>query len=104
MKNYWRPDRAFLERRSREQLIAIAKESGYAEGVGSIGSFKKAELVGSLLRHFAGAHAAAEPTPAQRKALEWLPEALLSPAVNPSARQWLQTDESLEEEPLEDAA
>lgn len=85
MRNHWRPDRAFLDRRTREQLVGIAKACGYAEGVGGIGSFKKAELVGCLLRHFASAHAAAAPTPAQVKAREWLPEAMLFPAIDPDA-------------------
>lgn len=47
MRNHWRPDRAFLERRTRDQLIAIACESGYAGGVGSVASYKKSELVNS---------------------------------------------------------
>lgn len=34
--------------------------------------------------HFESAHAANEPTPAQIKAQEWLPEAMLFPAVLPS--------------------
>jgi hypothetical protein len=95
---------------SRDQLDAIAKDCGYAEGVGSIGSFKKSELVSSLLRHFASAHAASEPTPAQRKALDWLPEAMLFPAVDPSATREPDAegkpdiDESFDEEPLDDAA
>ncbi len=110
MRKHWRPCRAFLERRSRDQLVAIAKDSGYAEGVGSIGSFKKSELVSSLLRHFANAHAASDPTPAQRRALEWLPEAMLFPAVDRSATQEPEAedepdiDEPLEDEPLDDAA
>ncbi len=110
MRNHWRPCRAFLERRTRDQLVAIAKDCGYAEGVRSIGSFKKSELVGSLLRHFANAHAAPEPTPAQRRALEWLPEAMLFPAVDPSATQEPEAEDepdidvSFEEEPLDDAA
>jgi ParB family chromosome partitioning protein len=102
MRNHWRPDRAFLERRSREQLLAIAKDCGYADGVGSIGSFKKSELVSSLLRFFVSAHAAAEPTPAQRKARDWLPEAMLFPAVDPSAQQEPEADEGSLDEAFED--
>lgn len=105
MRNHWRPCRAFLERRSREQLVAIAKDCGYAEGVGSIGSFKKSELVTSLLRFFASAHAAAEPTPAQRKAREWLPEAMLFPAVDPAAQSEDENlDEPFDDEGLDEAA
>jgi hypothetical protein len=46
-------------------------------------SYKKSELINCLLRHFANAHAASDPTPAQIKAREWLPEAMLFPAVDP---------------------
>jgi ParB family transcriptional regulator, chromosome partitioning protein len=68
MKNHWRPDAAFFGKRSREQLVGIAKECGYADGNGSLGSYKKSELTSSLVRHFVNAHSTAEPTEAQRKA------------------------------------
>jgi ParB family chromosome partitioning protein len=85
MKNHWRPDAAFFGKRNREQLIGIAKECGYADGNGSLGSYKKSELTSSLVRHFVNAHGTAEPTEAQRKAQDWLPEAMLFPAVDPNA-------------------
>jgi ParB family chromosome partitioning protein len=85
MKNHWRPDAAFFGKRNREQLVGIAKECGYADGNGSLGGYKKSELTPSLVRHFVNAHSTAEPTDAQRKAREWLPEAMLFPAVDPSA-------------------
>jgi ParB family chromosome partitioning protein len=85
MKNHWRPDAAYFGKRNREQLIVIAKECGYADGNGSLGSYKKGELISSLVRHFVNAHSASEPTEAQRKAREWLPEAMLFPAVDPNA-------------------
>jgi ParB family chromosome partitioning protein len=85
MKNHWRPDAAFFGKRNREQLVGIAKECGYADGNGSLGGYKKAELTSSLVRHFVNAHSTAEPTDAQRKAREWLPEAMLFPAVDPGA-------------------
>ncbi len=85
MKNHWRPDAAFFGKRNREQLVGIAKECGYADGNGSLGSYKKAELTSSLVRHFVNAHSTTEPTEAQRKAREWLPEAMLFPAVDPGA-------------------
>ena len=75
----------FFGKRNREQLVGIAKECGYAEGNGSLGSYKKAELMYSLVRHFLSAHGGSEPTAAQRKAREWLPEAMLFPAVDQSA-------------------
>ena len=47
-------------------------------------SYKKADLVNCLIRHFESARAAATPTPAQQKAREWLPDAMLFPAVGAS--------------------
>ncbi|MGE3336010.1 MAG: ParB/RepB/Spo0J family partition protein [Rhodospirillaceae bacterium] len=83
MRHHWRPDAAFLNRRNRTQLIAIATECGYAEGVSGLQGWKKVELVNALLRHFDAARTAAEPTPAQMKARNWLPEAMSFPAVAP---------------------
>lgn len=85
MKNHWRPDAAFFGKRNREQLVGIAKECGYADGNGSLGGYKKSELISSLVRHFVNAHSATEPTAAQIKAREWLPEAMLFPAIDPTA-------------------
>jgi ParB family chromosome partitioning protein len=86
MRNHWKPDRAYLSRRTREQLIAIAKENGMAEGRGSLGTYKKSELVEGLLFHDAQARLESSPTQAQRKALEWLPEIMLFPAVDPDGQ------------------
>jgi ParB family transcriptional regulator, chromosome partitioning protein len=85
MRNHWRPDRSFLKRRTREQLVAIATDCGYAEGAGQVSSYKKADLVNCLVRHFQSARAASAPTPAQQRAREWLPEAMLFPAVDADA-------------------
>jgi ParB family transcriptional regulator, chromosome partitioning protein len=93
MKNHWRPDAAFFGKRNREQLVGIAKECGYADGNGSVGSYKKAELVSSLVRHFVNAHSTTEPTEAQRKAREWLPEAMLFPAVDRDAPAEAEVDD-----------
>jgi hypothetical protein len=73
MRKSWRPDRAFIERRNRAQLSAIACECGYALSAGAVRSYKKSELIECLLRHFANAHAASDPNPAQVNAREWLP-------------------------------
>jgi ParB family chromosome partitioning protein len=85
MRNHWRPDRSFLERRTRDQLVAIAADCGYAEGAGQVSSYKKADLVNCLIRHFQSAHTTATPTPAQTKARAWLPEAMLFPAIDADA-------------------
>lgn len=85
MRNHWQPDGEFFSRRTRDQLIEIAKECGYADGVGTIGSFKKGELVTALVKHFSNAFAAAEPSAAQQKARDWLPGVMAFPAINPDA-------------------
>jgi ParB family chromosome partitioning protein len=85
MRYHWHPDRSFLERRTRDQLVAIAVDCGYAENTGRVASYKKAELVNSLIWYFETARAAATTTPAQQKAREWLPDAMRFPAVNPDA-------------------
>jgi ParB family chromosome partitioning protein len=95
MKNHWRPDAAFFGKRNREQLVGIAKECGYADGNGSLGSYKKAELISSLVRHFVNAHSTADPTEAQRKAREWLPEAMLFPAVDAGAPVTVDDDDEV---------
>ncbi|MCI0466830.1 MAG: ParB/RepB/Spo0J family partition protein [Beijerinckiaceae bacterium] len=87
MKNHWRPGRAFLARRTREQLVALANESGFAEGRSCLATYKKSELVDGLLVHFEGARLASDPLPAQRQALAWLPEIMRFPAVDPDAGQ-----------------
>lgn len=94
MRNHWKPDRAFLDRRTREQLAAIAVDCGYAVSAASVRSYKKAELVNALLRHFASAHAASESSPAQIKARQWLPEAMLFPAIDPDASHGPDEDEA----------
>jgi ParB family chromosome partitioning protein len=58
MRNHWHPDRRFFERRTRDQLVAVAVDCGYAEGAGRVASYKKADLVNCLIRHFESARAA----------------------------------------------
>jgi len=83
MRNHWRPDRSFLSRRNRAQLIDVSKGCGHADGRSAIGSYKKSELVEGILYHIANAQMASTPTEAQHKALTWLPEAMQFPAVDP---------------------
>lgn len=87
MKSHWKPDRSFIGRRSREQLITIAKECGYADGRSMIQAYKKSELVAGLLKHFADAFVASTPDTAQAKALAWLPEVMLFPTIDPDATE-----------------
>lgn len=85
MLTHWRPDAAFFRARTREQLVEIAAACGFAEGRSGLRSWKKAELVSGLLRHFDQARTAALPTDAQKQALAWLPEAMRFPAIDPDA-------------------
>ena len=99
MRKHWRPDASFFGKRNREQLVAIAKECGYADGHGSVGSYKKSELVASLVKHVQGAMTASDPTPSQIKAKEWLPEAMLFPAVDPNASAESINDDEVLDDP-----
>jgi ParB family chromosome partitioning protein len=94
MRSHWRPDEAFLAKRSRTQLVTVARESGFADGNGSFATYKKLELVTSLARFFQSTRAASEPTEAQAKAREWLPGCMLFPAVDPGAASAPDEDEA----------
>lgn len=94
MKAHWRPDAAFLGKRNREQLVAVALGSGYTESAAQLSKYKKADLVNALVRYFEAARSASDPTEQQKKALAWLPEAMLFPAVDPN----MSTEESVDEE------
>jgi ParB family chromosome partitioning protein len=102
MRYHWHPDRSFLERRTRDQLVAAAVDCGYAENTGRVATYKKAELVNSLLWYFDTARSAATPTAAQEKARQWLPDAMRFPAVNPDAVT--EAEQEPDEAPWEDAA
>jgi ParB family chromosome partitioning protein len=97
MRKHWRPDEAFLTKRSRAQLVVNARESGFADGNGSFAVYKKSELVTGLARFFQSARAAAEPTEAQSKGREWLPGCMLFPAAGPGVSSG-DEDEADEEE------
>lgn len=98
MRKHWRPDEAFFAKRSRKQLVAIARECGFADGNGSFAVYKKSELVTGLSRFFQSARAAAEPTEAQSKGREWLPSCMLFPAAGPGVSSGPEEDETDEDE------
>lgn len=97
MRNHWKPDRAFFEKRTREQLLDIALECGCADlyGIGTLRTYKKGELVSTLLRHFNLAFSTDEPSAARSKAKNWLPAAMLFPAVDPQAVPGEPEDEAI---------
>ena len=98
MRKHWRPDFSFFNKRNREQLTTIAKECGFVDGHGPVGTMKKADLVAALVKYFQNAMTVSDPLPSQIKAREWLPEAMLFPAVDPNA----QAESSNEDEGLDD--
>lgn len=101
MRRHWRPDAAFLGKRNREQLVAVALGSGYTESAAQLSKYKKADLVNALARYFESAKAANDPTEQQRKALVWLPEAMLFPAVDPNMATQDDIDEGIDDEDSE---
>ena len=71
MKEHWRPDRTFLDARTKDQLLTVAQESGAADVLGTLPK-KKGELVDKLATYFSG-------SPDER-AKTWLPGAMQFPA------------------------
>jgi ParB family transcriptional regulator, chromosome partitioning protein len=72
MRQWWRPNAAFLTRCTKAQLIEIAADSGAAETLGPVAKSSKAELVTALSTYFAGDTDAAR---------DWLLGVMQFPAV-----------------------
>lgn len=83
MRGYWRPDEGFLNRRNKLQLQALMNESGASAKLASASEYKKGELVKRLASFFRSARKAKNPTEAECKANDWLPEAMNFPAIEP---------------------
>ncbi|PJK27871.1 ParB/RepB/Spo0J family partition protein [Minwuia thermotolerans] len=97
MRNHWRPDAAFLSRRRKDQLEAIAKESGAVKRMGRLKDYTKKAMVEALARHFERTKDAADDAPAHdRKGRDWLPGAMHFPAV--TAEQGEAADDAAESE------
>ena len=81
MRAYWRPDEAFLMRRTKDQLEQIARESGLP--LSGFKTSKKSVLAQALARHFERClEAGADANEAERNGRDWLPGAMLFPAVS----------------------
>lgn len=83
MRDSWVPDEAFLTRRRKDQLEAIAKESGAIARLGRMKDYSKTQLAAALARHF---QRCAEgdttiPEEMRNRANAWLPDAMRFPAV-----------------------
>ncbi len=87
MRDSWVPDEAFLTRRRKDQLEAIAKESGAIARLGRMKDYSKTQLAAALARHF---QRCAEgdttiPEEMRNRANAWLPDAMRFPAVTAEA-------------------
>lgn len=108
MRGHWRPDEAFLSKRRKDQLVEIAKESGASIRMGALKDYSKATLVEALVKHFERTKAAPDEAPDyDLKGRDWLPGAMLFPAVTAEgpvedSPPWEDAPEA-EEEPGEDA-
>jgi len=83
MRNYWRPDAAFLKRRNKNQLQKIILEAGCSEKFGKASSHKKKELVTELAEYLQDVLILEAPSAEEQKAILWLPEAMQFPAIDP---------------------
>jgi ParB family chromosome partitioning protein len=87
MRDHWRPDEAFLTRRRKDQLEAIAKESGAISRLGRMKDYGKAQLAVALARHFerCAEDDATLPAAMREQGRDWLPDAMRFPAVTADA-------------------
>lgn len=77
MRDWWRPDAAFLGGRTRDQLGAIAVESGASVTMARLSDYRKSELVAALAAHFERTAGAADGAPeCQLRGRDWLPDAM----------------------------
>ncbi|WP_431857782.1 ParB/RepB/Spo0J family partition protein [Azospirillum sp.] len=77
MRDWWRPDAAFLGGRTRDQLGAIAVESGASVSMARLSDYRKADLVAALAAHFARTAETGDGAPeGQVKGRDWLPDAM----------------------------
>tara|TARA_B100001750_G_C15466794_1_gene577490 strand:- start:313 stop:1590 length:1278 start_codon:yes stop_codon:yes gene_type:complete len=96
MRNYWRPDEAFLKRRNKVQLQQIVTDAGCFQKFGNVAGYKKKELVTSMSKHFQQVLTLESPNAEELKATFWIPEAMAFPAIDPDAKQ-AEQGEALEE-------
>ena len=81
MRNWWTPDAEFLALLRRDQLEAVAIESGGSLRMAKLKSYGKKELVDALARYFARtADPAATLDEHDQKGLPWLPGIMAVPA------------------------
>ena len=98
MRDYWRPDEAFLKRRNKDQLQKIILEAGCAQNFGNAASHKKKDLVAAMAGHFQKVLTLEAPNASELKAVFWLPEAMQFPAIDPDAKDKPEECDDLEDE------
>ncbi|WP_334127292.1 ParB/RepB/Spo0J family partition protein [Sneathiella sp.] len=83
MRDSWMPDEAFLTRRRKDQLEAVAKESGAIARLGRMKDYSKTQLAAALARHFQRCAEGDTTIPEEMRTLAnaWLPDAMRFPAV-----------------------
>lgn len=83
MRDGWVPDEAFLTRRRKDQLEAIARESGAVSRLGKLKDYTKSKLADALAQHFSRCAEGDTTIPEEmrNRANAWLPDAMLFPAV-----------------------
>jgi ParB family transcriptional regulator, chromosome partitioning protein len=81
MRDWWTPDAAFLSAIRKEQVFAVAAESGALEKLQGLNKLSKKEAVEKLSAYFAASSAPEAPAGDEtRTAQEWLPGVLKFPA------------------------
>lgn len=87
MRDSWVPDEAFLTRRRKDRLEAIAKESGAIARLGRMKDYSKTQLAAALARHFQRCAEGDATIPEEMRTLAnaWLPDAMRFPAVTAEA-------------------
>ena len=105
MRDRWRPDEDFLYRRRKEHLEAIARESGAASRLGKLKDYTKGKLADALAKHFqrCAEDDATLPAAMREQGRNWLPGAMLFPAVTADAPA-VQEVEHIEADEQEDDA
>ncbi|ADZ69109.1 ParB/RepB/Spo0J family partition protein [Polymorphum gilvum] len=87
MRDRWVPDEDFLYRRRKEHLEAIARESGAVSRLGKLKDYTKGKLADALAKHFqrCAENDATLPADLREQGRNWLPGAMLFPAVTADA-------------------
>jgi ParB family chromosome partitioning protein len=87
MRDRWVPNEDFLYRRRKEHLETIARESGAVSRLGKLKDYTKGKLADALAKHFqrCAEDDATLPADLRERGRNWLPGAMLFPAVTADA-------------------